>query len=124
MATQIIVRAGSEDPIDFTLHYDSDGDGEIDLPVDLTAVQRVTLFLKREDGTVMAFATNDAQPMLVITDAAVGQLRFSPGESTWANGDSFYGGYFLIIDVIGKDIPVPEGEEFYIIVRDQYVETP
>jgi hypothetical protein len=124
MAEYLTVRAGSEDPLDFTLRYDSDGDGIADAPIDLMGSQRVTLFLKREDGTVISFTTTDPAPILAVTDAAAGQLKLSPAESTWANGDSFYAGYFLIIDGIGKDIPVPEGEEFYIIVRDQYVETP
>jgi hypothetical protein len=124
MAEYVTVRAGSEDPLDFTLRSDSDGDGFADAPIDLMGSQRVTLFLRREDGIVIAFATTDPSPMLAVTDAAAGQLRLSPTEGTWANGDSFYVGYFLIIDGIGKDIPVPEGEEFYIIVRDQYVETP
>jgi hypothetical protein len=116
-------RAGSEDPIDFTLRHDSDGDGVIDAPISLTNVQSVRLVLKRYDGVVKVLATTDVNPMLSIVNAAQGMVRLSPTPTFWQNSDRQYHGYFVIVDATGKDIPVAEDAEVVIIVRPSFEES-
>lgn len=120
MGQTIVRRAGSEDPILFTLRHDSNGDGRIDAAINLSSVQAVHLHLQRKDGTVISFATNDPNPKLSIVEAAAGTLRLSPDSQTWQATDGFYRGYFVIVDATGKDIPVTEHDEFHIEIRPNF----
>jgi len=111
---EIVVRGLSEAPIDFILMED-------DTPIDMTDVANVKLVLKSEiDEAVTVYSTDDVTPVLTIEGAVTdGLVRLSPVSGTFISGENMFG-YFVIVDTEDKEIPYPEGYDFYFIVRESF----
>ncbi len=118
---EIDVRAGSQEPVDFVLKEDTTGDGIPDTGIDLTGITSLEMRLKaKSDGSISSFLNTDPSPQLVVVTAASGIVQFTPGVLDWVFDDIQYEGYFKIIDGPGNVIPVPEGNNFLIIVKEAF----
>lgn len=109
---EVTIRHGSTDPMDFQLKSDSN-------PIDLTGAQKVELWLKPSGAGVVKYATTDVPAKLAVTDAANGKVRFSPAAPDLDSAKSPYTGHFWITDAGGNLSSVPDGSEFYILVRPE-----
>lgn len=123
MANQsdITVRAGQSDNIDFQILTDADGDGIVDTPVNLSGVNKAEFVLINSDtgGTSTYSSTGTVFTILAGT---AGSVRFIPAGTadlslTTAGKTNIYSGYVWVYSTATKKFAVPEEHEITIRVR-------
>src|SRR5207247_11360326 len=119
MGSTVTVRVGSQDPIDFFLKQDTDSDGLVDAPINLTGMSVQLRLQRASDQGVLLFAPTDVPQQLFIIDATQGHLQLRPFPSPWQTGNRHYRGYFVLTQG-GVPIAVPEDAELTVIVREAF----
>lgn len=115
MPVVVTIREDSTDYLEFQLLSASVG---IDLSDPAVVVELVT---KDKDLLVATYATNDADPQLIISDPPNGKVKFWPKIGNFNFWKSPYKCYFWVISSATVKGAVPEHEEFTIKVREQYM---
>ena len=118
MPAQFTLREGVTDPIIFTL-LSVDPDTEDSTAVNLAGVTLIDMRVKSKDGSVtLNFDTDGSQ--LSITDAANGQITFTPGASDFDASEDWYIGYFLVTDADGNKISFPSDGEYELVILEDF----
>ena len=87
-------------------------------PLDLSTIDSLTLHLRDRSGVHSTFATAGGQ--LVVSEAAAGKVRFTPGSADLAAAASPYRGYFQVFVTEESWYSVPEDSEFDLVVRGAF----
>lgn len=117
MTTTFTIREGITDPVVFTLKS-VDPDTGVASAVDLTGVTKVDLRLRSRDGAQsLNFATDDVPtPQIEVSDAAEGQVTFTPAADDLDESYQAFDGYFEVTDAGGAVIAFPSDENFRLVV--------
>lgn len=110
----ITYREGSQDALTFQLLDDTNQDGVVETPVDLTQATRVVVHQKSAlSGTVSTFATDDQNPVVSFVDKTQGTVSFTPNFVA----SEFRYWIYLTVEQGGKSIAFPEDHELIVLVR-------
>lgn len=120
--TDITVRAGQSDNIDFQLLTDLDGDGIAETPINLSSIHHAELVLTNADTRGTSIYSSLGTQLSILAGTA-GSLRFIPAGTvdlslTSAGKTNIYGGYVWIYTTSTKKYAVPEEYELTIRVRN------
>lgn len=111
-------REGATEPIVVVLKQKSAA-GVISV-FNLTGLTEVVLHLKNKDGTASSFSTIANPTKLAITNAAAGEVTFTPAASDLTNAGERYKGFFRVTLASGSYADFPNGSEFEIYVRQNF----
>jgi hypothetical protein len=117
MSTAFTVRAGITEPLVIVLKS-IDPDTHAESAYDLTGHTPVVMHVRTRTGTVRAYSTADVSPKLAVTDAAAGEVTFSPAAGDWLAADQILAVYLVATRTAdGKTISFPNDAEASITVR-------
>ena len=113
--SDLTIREGSLEDI---LFYFTRGDDEVDIGTD-------EVIMRRRSGTKADdhFSTEDASPILTVTDASGGEVTLAPVAATWAGLSARweYEIYFEIGPEDGEHLVYPEDSNLTVKIIPKYV---
>lgn len=110
------VREGMTEPITFVLEHKLRGSQQT--AFNLSGVTEAELNLRDDDGNISSFTISGGQ--LAITDAANGEITFSPNAGDFQHIGGSYKGFIRLTLSSGRLADFPNNKEFSIYVREDF----
>lgn len=115
--SRFFVRVGATDPLVFGLKDEDPETGVVSV-VDLTNYQEVRLAIRpKQGGTASTWL--DSDPELSVSDAANGEVSFTPGAGEFTAAAK-YDGWIRLTDQAGTIISFPNDDFFELEVLEQF----
>ena len=120
MPATFTIREGVTDPLILILQS-IDPDNHDATPVNLAGVTSVDVRFQSKDGSdLLNFLSTAPSPQVVVTDAANGQVTFTPGASDFDAGENWYLGFVRVVDAGGNIVDFPNDGEFELVIREAF----